>query len=260
MAIRTITVERYVTPLREGGSLPAIVEADDQGLYVLKFRGAGQGTKVLIAELIAGELARIAGLPIPELVFANLNIELARSEPDPEVQSLIRASGGLNVAMDYLPGSVTFDPIAQTIDPLLASKIVWFDAFITNVDRTPRNANMLMWHRKLWLIDHGASLYFHYDWSTADAKAASAFPMIKDHVLLGRADLLEQADAEMKSKIEAQAIESVVAQIPEDWMASDRSLTDVGAQRSAYKKYLQSRLQFSSVFLQEALRVRAANV
>src|SRR6267378_7668091 len=164
MNLRTVIATRYVTPLREGGSLPAIIEADDDGMYVLKFSGAGQGPKALIAELVAGEVARAAGLPVPEIVFVELDPELARTEPDPEIQALIRASAGLNLALDYLPGAVMFDPVAEKPDAVLASAIVWFDAFVTNVDRTPRNTNMLMWHRKLWLIDHGAALYFHHNW------------------------------------------------------------------------------------------------
>src|SRR6185312_3999650 len=162
--IRTVTATRYVTPLREGGSLPALIEADDDGLYVLKFHGAGQGPKVLVAELIAGELARAAGLPVPEIVLMELDPDLARTEPDAEIQQLIKASGGLNLALDYLPGSVTFDPLADQPDTALASSIVWFDAYVTNIDRTARNANMLMWHHKLWRIDHGAALYFHHGW------------------------------------------------------------------------------------------------
>ena len=161
---RTIKVTRYVTPLREGGSLPAIVEADDDGMYVLKFRGAGQGPKALIAELISGEIGRVLGFRVPEIVFADLDIELSRTEPDPEIQDLLKASAGLNLGMDYLPGSITFDPVVDMIDGKLASEIVWFDAFITNVDRTARNSNMLMWHKELWLIDHGASLYFQHSW------------------------------------------------------------------------------------------------
>src|SRR5580704_15913758 len=158
--MRTVSATRYVTPLHEGGSLPAIVEADDDGMYVLKFRGAGQGPKALIAELIAGEIARAAGLPIPEIVFVQLDPDLARTEPDPEIHALIRTSAGLNLALDYLPGSVMFDPVVVKPAADLASRIVWFDAYVTNVDRTARNTNMLMWHRRLWLIDHGATLYF----------------------------------------------------------------------------------------------------
>ena len=153
--MRTVTATRYVTPLREGGSLPAVVEAEDDGLYVLKFRGAGQGTKALIAELLAGEIARSLGLPVPEIVFVELDTDLARTEPDPEIQDLIRASGGLNLGLDYLSGALAFDPLADRTDPDLASRIVWLDAFVTNLDRTVRNTNMLLWHRRLWLIDHG---------------------------------------------------------------------------------------------------------
>src|SRR3954468_9958072 len=192
--MRTLAATRYVAPLHEGGSLPAIVEADDEGLYVLKFRGAGQGPKGLIAELVAGELAGVAGLPLPEIVFITLDADLARTEPDPEIQQLIRASGGLNLALDYLPGSVTFDPIVDQPEALLASSIVWFDAWCSNVDRTARNANMLMWHRQLWLIDHGAALYFHHGWDDQD-RSQDPFPFIKDHILLKFAARLPDADA-----------------------------------------------------------------
>src|SRR3954468_5904158 len=173
--MRTLAATRYVAPLHEGGSLPAIVEANDEGLYVLKFRGAGQGPKALIAELVAGEIARVAGLPVPEIVFIELDADLARTEPDPEIQELIRASAGLNLALDYLPGSITFDPLFLAPDELLASRIVWFDAFVTNVDRTPRNSNLLVWHKKLWLIDHGASIYFHHDWTGYCERSTSRF-------------------------------------------------------------------------------------
>src|SRR5580693_3826984 len=199
--MRTVTANRYVTPLREGGSLPAIVEADDEGLYVLKFRGAGQGPKALLAELLAGEVGRLAGLPVPEIVFVNLPADLARTEPDAEIQSLIRASAGLNLALDYLPGSVTFDPLVYQPAPELASAIVWFDALVCNVDRTARNVNMLMWHRRLWLIDHGAALYFHHAWTNGDRHALTPFSLIKDHVLLKYAGSLEEADAEMRARI-----------------------------------------------------------
>lgn len=188
MPLRTINVTRYVTPLREGGSLPAIVEADDDGMYVLKFRGAGQGPKALIAELVSGELARAAGLRVPEIVFANLDAVLARSEPDPEIQELLAASAGLNLALDYLPGSITFDPVVDSVDEALASRIVWFDSFVTNVDRTPRNSNMLIWHKELWLIDHGASLYFQHAWQNWDEAARRPFAQVRDHILLPFAD------------------------------------------------------------------------
>src|SRR6266849_2873428 len=190
MRLRTVMATRYVTPLREGGSLPAIVEADDDGMYVLKFRGAGPGPKALIAELVAGEIARASGLPVPEIVLVELDPELARTEPDPEIQDLIRASTGLNLALDYLPGAVTFDPIAEKPDADLAASVVWFDAYATNVDRTPRNTNMLMWHRRLWLIDHGAALYFHPTWTNYMDRSRDAFPMIKDHILLPSTSLV----------------------------------------------------------------------
>src|SRR5471032_1551896 len=191
--LRTVRVTRYVTPLREGGSLPAIVEADDDGMYVLKFRGAGQGAKALIAELVSGEIARALGLSVPELVFAELHPDLARTEPDPEIFALIRDSAGLNLALDYLPSSVMFDPVIEKPAADLASRIVWFDAFVTNVDRTPRNTNMLMWHRRLWLIDHGATLYFHHSegWEADPQRARDPFPLIRTHVLLTKASQLE---------------------------------------------------------------------
>jgi hypothetical protein len=236
--IRIVTAHRYVTPLREGGSLPAIVEADDDGLYVLKFRGAGQGPKALIAELAAGEIGRLAGLPIPEIVFMNLPHDLARTEPDAEIQSLIGASAGLNLALDYLPGSVTFDPLTYQPDAKLASAIVWFDAFICNVDRTARNVNMLMWHRKLWLIDHGAALYFQHAWNQRDRHALTPFPLVKDHVLLKYASLLEETDAEMKARIAVEAVERIVEAIPEVWLADDSGFDDKPAQRNAYLNFL----------------------
>ena len=169
-----MTATRYVTPLREGGSLPAIVEADDFGTYVLKFRGAGQGRKALVAELVAGEIARHLGLLVPEVVLAYLAPELGRSEPDPEIQDLLKMSAGLNLALDYLPGSLGFDPLVEPPDSDLASRIVWFDALVTNVDRTPRNTNLLVWHNRLWLIDHGASLYFHHNWPAKDGMTLEA--------------------------------------------------------------------------------------
>src|ERR1700681_2848170 len=216
--LRTQTVTRYVTPLKEGGSLPAIVEASDDGLYVLKFRGAGQGPKALIAELVAGEIGRLAGLPVPEIVFAELPPDLARTEPDAEIQSLIGASAGLNLALDYLPGSVTFDPLVYQPDAKLASAIVWVDAFVCNVDRTARNVNMLMWHRKLWLIDHGAALYFHHAWNQHDDHATSPFKLIKDHVLLRLAGVLREIDAQMASLLTADKFASIVELIPDCWL------------------------------------------
>lgn len=254
MSLRTVHIDRYITPLREGGSLPAIVEADDEGLYVLKFRGAGQGKKVMIAELVAGELARAGKLPVPELVFAELDPELARSEPDPEIQSLIRASGGLNIAMDYLPGSLTFDPVSKTIDSDLASKIVWLDAFISNVDRSVRNTNMLVWHKNLWLIDHGASMIFHYDWGHIAEKSASPFAHIKDHVLLKFAKNIPEADIELRKLITPAEINRIMNLIPEDWLEGESNFKTTEEHRQAYIKYFTERLGFAENFVQEAVR------
>src|SRR5688572_9855351 len=193
LELRTVDIIRYVTPLREGGSLPAIVEADDGFLYVLKFRGAGQGIKALIAELIGGEIARAAGLKVPEIVFASLDTAFGRTEPDEEIQDLLKASTGLNLALHYLSGAITFDPQVTKVDPELASVIVWLDCLLTNVDRTPRNTNMLTWNKELWLIDHGASLYFHHSWDNWEEQAKRPFVQVKDHVLLPLASELEKA-------------------------------------------------------------------
>lgn len=260
MALRTVTATRYITPLREGGSLPAIVEADDDGLYVLKFRGAGQGPKALIAELVAGEIARIAGLPVPEIVLAQLDAELARTEPDPEIQELIRASDGLNLALDYLPGSVTFDPLAHRPDAELASRIVWFDAFVTNLDRTARNANMLMWHRGLWLIDHGASLYFHHSWDDFLQRAQSPFALVKDHVLLPFASRLREVDTAMAATLTPERLAAVVEAIPEAWLLPDARFSGPAAQRRAYVDYFARRLQAPRAFVEEAVRARTAHL
>jgi len=258
--IRTVTASRYVTPLREGGSLPAIVEANDDGLYVLKFRGAGQGPKALIAELLAGQIGRLAGLPVPEIVFAELPADLARTEPDAEIQSLIGASAGLNLALDYLPGSVTFDPLVFQPDAKLASAIVWFDAFVCNVDRTARNVNMLMWHRRLWLIDHGAALYFHHAWNSRDEHARTPFSLIKDHVLLRFASMIEEVDAEMTARLNLEEIAAIIELIPDAWLAEDPGFDDRSQQRQAYLNYFKVRLASSQVFVQEAIHARAAHV
>ena len=258
--IRTVTASRYVTPLREGGSLPAIIEADDDGLYVLKFRGAGQGPKALIAELLAGEIGRLAGLPVPEIVFVLLPPDLARTEPDAEIQSLIGASGGLNLALDYLPGSVTFDPLVFQPDAKLASAVVWFDAFVCNVDRTARNVNMLLWHRRLWLIDHGAALYFHHAWTQRDQHALAPFALIKDHVLLKFASMLAEADAEMQERIAIDKIAEIVELIPDSWLADDPGFESRTHQRNAYLNYFTARLAASDIFVKEAIHARASHI
>jgi hypothetical protein len=260
MNLRTVIATRYVTPLREGGSLPAIIEADDDGMYVLKFSGAGQGPKALIAELVAGEVARAAGLPVPEIVFVELDPELARTEPDPEIQALIRASAGLNLALDYLPGAVTFDPIAEKPDADLASAVVWFDAYVTNVDRTPRNTNMLIWHRRLWLIDHGATLYFHHTWNDYLERSRAPFPMIKDHVLLRFASALREVDAAMAGRVTPDIIDSIVTLIPDAWLVEKAPFDGSNQHRDAYREYLLSRLEPPRVFLEEAIRAQSLYV
>jgi hypothetical protein len=259
-SVRTVVASRYVTPLREGGSLPAIVEADDDGLYVLKFRGAGQGPKALIAELLAGEIGRLLGLPVPEIVFMELAADLARTEPDAEIQSLIQASAGLNLALDYLPGSVSFDPLVFQPDAKLASAIVWFDAFVCNVDRTARNVNMLMWHKRLWLIDHGAALYFHHAWNNQDRHATNAFKLVKDHVLLRFASMIDAVDAELRGRLHAGKIAKIIDMIPHGWLAVDPGFDSKLQQREAYLRYFTTRLESSDIFVEEAIRARASHL
>ena len=258
--MRTVNAARYVTPLREGGSLPAIIEADDDGMYVLKFRGAGQGTKALIAELIAGELARALELPVPEIVFVELGAELARTEPDPEIQDLIRASAGLNLALDYLPGSIAFDPAAEKVEGGLASAIVWFDAYVTNVDRTARNTNMLMWHRRLWLIDHGAALYFHHAWDNYLERSRGAFKQVREHVLLPFASELGEADARLSARVTPALIEELLSSVPDGWLTSEARFAGPAGHRAAYAEYLLTRLEAPRDFVKEATDARALSV
>jgi len=258
--MRTITATHYVTPLREGGSLPAIVEGDDDGTYVLKFRGAGQGARALIAELVAGELARHLALPVPEIVLVDLDPRMAKTEPDPEIQDLLRRSEGLNLALDYLPGSISFDPLIDK--PLagrarLASAIVWFDALVTNVDRTARNTNLLVWHRELWMIDHGASLYFHHNWDESSLdRARTPFAAIREHVLLRWAAELREVDAELAPLVTAEAIDAIVAQIPESWLGDVPLFAGVDEHRAAYRNWLLRRLEEPREWLEEAARAR----
>jgi HipA-like protein len=256
--LKTVRVTRYVTPLREGGSLPAIVEADDEGLYVLKFRGAGQGPRALVAELVSGEIARALGLPVPELVFAELDPDLARTEPDPEIHALMYDSAGLNLALDYLPGSVMFEPIAHKPPGDVASRIVWFDAYVTNVDRTARNPNLLMWHRRLWLIDHGATLYFHHNvgWHQDQGRAREPFALIKNHVLAHRATELEEVDAALAAAITPAVIDAIVAQIPDAWLGDDPAGATPSESRSAYARFLAARAAAPRAFVEEAARAR----
>lgn len=256
--LRTVNVTRYVTPLREGGSLPAIAEADDDFLYVLKFRGAGQGVKALIAELLGGEIARVLGFNVPELVFANLDEAFGRTEPDEEIQDLLKFSVGLNLALHYLSGAITFDPAVTPVDATLASKILWFDCLMTNVDRTARNTNMLVWDKKLWLIDHGASLYFHHSWDNWEQQAVRPFVQAKDHVLLRWASELEAVDAAFRAKLTPDSIRSVVSLIPDEWIIPDSFSQSPGEVRDVYANFLISRLSSSHIFVNEAQYARKA--
>ncbi len=249
--LRTVTVTRYVTPLREGGSLPAIAEADDGFLYVVKFRGAGQGVKALIAELIGGELARAIGLKVPEIVFANLDEAFGRTEPDEEIQDLLKASTGTNLALHYLSGAISFDPLVTKIDALLASKIVWLDALLMNVDRTARNVNMLVWQKELWLIDHGAALYFHHAWNNPVAQAQKPFAQIKDHVLLPCASQLEEVDRQLKNIVTGTLVNDIVDAIPNGFLSWDEGM-DAATIRQGYKDFINTRVKNSIHFVNEA--------
>ena len=257
--VRTVLATRYVTPLREGGSLPGLLEADDDGLYVVKFRGAGQGLRALIAELLAGEIGRALGLPVPEIVFVELDEALGRNEPDYEIRSLLRTSAGLNLGLDFLPGSLPYVPAvaARMVEPDLASAVVWFDAYVTNIDRTPRNTNLLLWHRQLWLIDHGAALYFHHTWSEYLARSQTPFAPIKEHVLLPRATRLAEADARLRPLLTADILASIVAAIPDDWLDPEPPFASREEVRAAYVAYLLARLDAAPIFVEEAMRARA---
>lgn len=256
--LRTVRATRYVTPLREGGSLPAIVEADDDGLYVAKFRGAGQGPLALLAELVAGEIGRALGLRIPEIVFIELDSDLARNEADPEIRDLLLASAGLNLALDYLPGSVMFDPAAgDRADAGIASSAVWFDAFVTNVDRTARNANLLCWHDHLYFIDHGAALYFQHDWGDLDRKAATPFAAVRDHILLRWASNLAEVSPALAARLPVELFHAILAQVPDAWLTPEPDALTPEAKRAGYTRYLTARLAAVPVFVEEALRARS---
>ena len=254
--LRTVNVTRYITPLREGGSLPALAEADDDFKYVLKFKGAGHGVKALIAELLGGQIAKALKMQLPELVFANLDEAFGRSEGDEEIQDLLQGSQGLNLALHFLSGSITFDPVVTTVDDKLASQIVWLDAYITNVDRTFRNTNLLIWHKELWLIDHGACLYFHHSWNNWEQHATSPFALIKDHVLLPQASLLKEVDAEFKTLLTNEKLEEIVNTIPEEWLVWEDTDETPEALRNVYLQFLQTRLNNSEIFVNQAQNAR----
>ena len=251
--LRTVRAVRYVLALREGGSLPGIVEADDLGTYVLKFRGAGQGLLALVAEVVTGELARRLGLPVPELVLAELDSGLASAEPDEEVQDLIRASHGLNLGMDFLPGSLGIER-PDGVDPVLAAQVVWFDALVLNVDRSWRNPNLLRWHGRPYLIDHGAALYFHHDWSGAATVPTRAYPAPRDHVLMPVAAPIADAHAALAPRVTAALLDDVLGLVPDAWLQVD----DVAARRAAYRDLLLARAAQAEAWL-PALEVARAS-
>ena len=254
--LRTVNVTRYITPLREGGSLPALAEADDDFKYVLKFKGAGHGVKALIAELVGGQIAKALKLQLPELVFANLDEAFGRTEADEEIQDLLQGSQGLNLALHFLSGAITFDPVVTTVDPKSASQIVWLDAYITNVDRTFKNTNMLIWHKELWLIDHGACLYFHHSWNNWEQHAKSPFALIKDHVLLPQASLLKEVDTEFKALLTNEILEQIVNTIPLEWLQWEDTDETPEALRNIYLQFLKIRLENSEIFVKQAQDAR----
>jgi hypothetical protein len=258
--IRTVTVTRYITPLREGGSMPAIAEADDGFLYALKFRGAGQGVKALIADVIGGEIARALGLKVPEIVYAELDETFGRTEPDEEIQDLLKASTGLNLALHYLSGSVAYDASVVPVDPRTASTIVWLDALLMNVDRTVRNVNMLWWKKELWLIDHGAALYFHHSWDNWREQALKPFAMIKDHVLLSKATELEAVNVAAKAILTPDRIVGIVSVIPDGWLVEGSTFADPKEHKAAYAEFLNTRIARSEIFVNEALNARKGSI
>ncbi len=256
---RHVTATRYVTPFREGGSLPGLVEADDDGLYVVKFRGAGQGPRALVAEWLAGEIGRALGLPVPEIVAIDVDASLGDAEPDEELQDLVQRSGGLNIGLDFLPGALTFNPGASPeVDPVVAAAIVWLDSFTTNPDRTAVNPNLLVWHGRLWLIDHGAALYIHHTWRDPDEHAERPFERSRGHVLLPFAAPIDEADARLASALDRGLFERLAEAIPDLWLPHDPTTGDADGQRAAYVRYLDRRLAARHRFVEEAERARRA--
>ena len=260
--LRHVALTRYITPLREGGSLPALAEADDGFRYAVKFRGAGHGPKMLVAELIGSEITRAAGMLVPELVFVDVDEDFGRTEGDEEIQDLLRASRGLNLGLHYLKGTFTWDTLVNHTDALTASKVLWLDAFLLNIDRTVRNTNMLAWRRELWLIDHGASLYFHHSWSDHQKAAMSPFPYVKDHAFIRQAGMLDEADRQMHELITPEVIDAVVDLVPDEWLVGeegDGSPTPE-SRRAVYRDFLKMRLANSHIFVEHAKSVRDALV
>ncbi len=250
--IRTVDVVQYVHPLREGGSLPAIVKADDEFLYVLKFRGAGQGKKALIAEFIGGELARSMGLNVPELVFMNLDDSFSKTEPDEEIQDLLKFSVGLNLGLHFLSSAITYDPLVSEVDPWVASKVVILDSLISNIDRTAKNTNLLKWNKELWVIDNGASFYFHHNWAKWKSHLTRTFPFIKDHVLLPKATKLKEAAVEIQQLLSQDKIIDIISKIPEDWLLSESDSLTPNEMRAAYIEFINAKLSMIDVLVKEA--------
>lgn len=256
MELRTVNVIRYITPLREGGSLPALAEADDGFKYVVKFRGSGHGTKMLVSELVGGLIAQTLGFRVPEMVFINLDEAFGRTEGDEEIQDLLQGSRGLNLGLHFLSGALTFDPVVTQLDDKTASQLLWMDAFLTNVDRTIKNTNMLMWHKELWIIDHGASLYFHHSWVNWEKYALSPFVQVKDHVMLPYASRLDEVDAEFRKILTPEKISEIVNLLPDDWLnwgGTEESPDDI---KGVYMNFLNERLNHSDIFIKEAQNAR----
>jgi hypothetical protein len=260
--MRTVVATRYVTALREGGSLPGLVEGDDDGLYVVKFRGAGQGPRALVAEWLAGEIGRAIGLPVPDLVAIEVDPALGDAEPDEEIHDLVGASGGTNLGMDFLPGALAFNPAVRDagalIDADFAADVVWLDSLVTNPDRTVQNPNLLVWHGRPWLIDHGAALYIHHTWRDPDEHARRPFELVRKHVLLPYAGSIAAADSRHASKVDDVLVRDLVAAVPDLWLPVDPVMGDAEAQRDAYVRYLRERLTAPRAFVEEADRARAA--
>jgi hypothetical protein len=257
--MRSVRATRYVTAFREGGSLPGLVEADDDGLYVVKFRGAGQGPRALVAEWLAGEIGRAIGLLVPDIVAVELDAEIADSEPHEEIHDLLVASVGRNLGLDFLPGSMTFNPAADTVaDADWAADVVWFDAFVTNPDRSVKNPNLLVWHGRTWLIDHGAALYVHHTWRDPGAHAQRPFERTAEHVLLPYASSIAAADERLAPRVTESLVEDLVAALPDNWLPADATAGDAEGQRRAYVAYLMTRMASRAAFVEEADRARVA--